>query len=199
MAQRAPLRVFKSKSRRVKIQTALERSRRTRINKTTAHLLYNSLILPYLNYCGMIWGSNYQSQLAKLVILQKRAVRLIEHVYPPQSSEPIFSKYNILKLDDLVKSQMLLIMHKFINKQLPKAFDNMFEMSVSGSHDTRIVKHLKQPFTNRNYGLFTISCLGPKLWNTIIAPQYPCLEDIPISKYSIKKVIRRHFLQLYNT
>ena len=93
-----------------------------------------------------------------------------------------------------VKSQMLLIMHKFINKQLPKAFDNMFEMSVSGSYDTRIVKHLKQPFTNRNYRLFTISCLGPKLWNTIIAPQYPCLEDIPISKYSIKKVIRRHFL-----
>ena len=29
VAQRAPLRIFKSKSRRVKIQTALERSRRT--------------------------------------------------------------------------------------------------------------------------------------------------------------------------
>ena len=138
------------------------------LDKKTAHTLYNSLILPYLNYCCIIWGSNYHSQLARLVILQKRAVRLIENVYPPESSEPIFKKYNILKLDDIVKSQMLLIVHKFINKQLPKVFDKVFELNVTELPDTRQVNHLKQPFSNRNYRLFTTGCLGPRLYLTVL-------------------------------
>ena len=168
------------------------------IDKKTTHLLYNSLILPYLNYCCMIWGSNYHSQLARLVILQKRAVRLIEHVYPPQSSEPIFMQYNILKLGDIVKSQMLLIMHKFINNQLPNVFENLYEISVTDFSGTRQVNHLKQPFSTRNYRLFTSSYLGPKLWNAIIAPQYPRLDEVPTSKNIMKNIIRRYFIQSYS-
>ena len=53
------------------------------LDKRTAHILYNSLILPYLNYCCLIWAINYNSQVEKLVVLQKRAVSLIEYVYPP--------------------------------------------------------------------------------------------------------------------
>ena len=71
----------------------------------------------------MIWGINYESQLKKLFILQKRAVRLIEHVYPPNSSEPIFKMYNLLKLNDIARSQFLIVMHTFITGKLPKVFD----------------------------------------------------------------------------
>lgn len=168
------------------------------IDKRTAHLLYNSLILPYINYCCMIWGSNYDSQLMRLVILQKRAVRLIEYVYPPFSSEPIFKKYNILKLADIVKSQMLLVMHKFVTGQLPQSFDNTYKLCVTRSPHRRQAYHLQQPFSNRNYRLFTTSCLGPKLWNAIIAPRFPCLNDVPTSKNVIKKITRRHFVHSYN-
>ena len=41
LAQRAPLRIFKSKSRRVKIQTALERSRRTLQDKIMLTLFFD--------------------------------------------------------------------------------------------------------------------------------------------------------------
>jgi hypothetical protein len=34
--------------------------------------LYYSLILPYLSYCNMIWASNYDSRISKLIILQKK-------------------------------------------------------------------------------------------------------------------------------
>ena len=168
------------------------------IDKRTAHILYNSLILPYLNYCCMIWGINYSSQLNKIVILQKRAVRLIEYVYPPHSSEPIFKQYNILKLPDIAKSQMLTVMHKFITKQLPTAFDIIYALYETSSPYRRQIKHLKQPFSNRNYRLFTTSCLGPKLWNEIIAPKFPNLYDIPSSKIIIKRVVRKYFVDTYN-
>ena len=169
------------------------------IDNRTAHLLYNTLVLPYLNYCCLIWGSNYTSQLSRLVILQKRAVRLIEYVYPPHSSEPIFKKYNILKLTDMVKSQMMLVMHKFIMKQLPAVFDNIYKIHSSDGPSRRRITHLHQPFSNRNYRLFTTTCRGPKLWNTIVADQFQSLDDVPSSKKVIKNMIRDHFVSSYNS
>ena len=173
------------------------------LDKRTSHLLYNSLILPYLNYCCLIWGINYSSQLGWLVILQKRAVRLIEHVYtppppPPCSSEPIFKKYIILRLSDIAKSQMLIVMHKFVTNQLPIAFEDVYALNVATNPHRRQVKHLKQPFSNRNYRLFTTSCLGPKLWNDTIYPQFPSLRSVPASKNVIKNIIRRHFISSYH-
>jgi len=41
-------------------------------------LLYNILILPYLNYCAAVWGSNYPTRIDKLVKLQKRAIIIID-------------------------------------------------------------------------------------------------------------------------
>ena len=41
-------------------------------------LLYNTLILPYLNYCAAVWGSNYPNRVNKLIKLQKRAIRIID-------------------------------------------------------------------------------------------------------------------------
>ena len=121
------------------------------IDQQTTCLLYNSLILPYLNYCCLIWGVNYNSQLNRLTVLQKRAVRLIEKVYAPTSSAPLFTKYNLLKIPDIAKSQMIIVMHRFLINQLPIVFDNMFKRCEPGLHNTRRTPHLDEPFSNRNY------------------------------------------------
>ena len=167
------------------------------LDKKTTRLLYNSLILPYLNYCCIVWGNNYDSQLNRLVILQKRAIRLIEHVYPPTSSEPIFKQYNLLKLNDIAKTQMLVVMHKFITKELPSALNHLYKLQDHVVLNTRQIQHLKQPFSNRNYRLFTSRYIGPKLWNEIMTSQYPSLDDIPTSKSAIKKSSRKYFVATY--
>ena len=41
-------------------------------------MVYNSLILPYLMYCTEIWGNTYEHRIRDLVLLQKRAVRIID-------------------------------------------------------------------------------------------------------------------------
>ena len=38
----------------------------------TLNTLYNTLILPYLNYCNIIWANNKPSCLRQLLMLQKR-------------------------------------------------------------------------------------------------------------------------------
>ena len=164
------------------------------IDKKTTLLLYNAMVLPHLNYCCILWGNNYSSHLEKLVILQKRAVRLIERIYPPQSSKPVFKKYNILRLGDIGRSQILLVMHKFILNQQPEAINNLFELVPEINTYTRQTLHFKQHFSYRNYRLLAIRYIGPRLWNSIIVPHFNSIHDIPSSKATMKKIIRRHFV-----
>ena len=37
-------------------------------------ILYITLILPYDQYCNMVWACNYPSNLHNLSVLQKRAI-----------------------------------------------------------------------------------------------------------------------------
>ena len=167
------------------------------IDKKTTCLLYNSLILPYLNYSCLIWGVNYNSQLTRLTVLQKRAVRLIERVYAPTSSVPLFRKYNLLKISDIARSQMLLVMHRFLINDLPPVFNDLFKRHEPGPHNTRLVPHLEEPFSNRNYRSFTTSCLGPKLWNKIFVNIYKTIPEISQSKAVIKKIVKEHYISQY--
>ena len=169
------------------------------LDNHTTLLLYNSLILPHINYCCLIWGINYNSQISKLVILQKRAVRLIDRVYPPVSAEPIFRKYNLLKLEDIAKSQMLLFVHKFFKNQLPTSFDLFFKKKNTQSQRTRRIELIEVPFSNRNYRLFTTPYLGPKLWNDMFHEEFQSIDDIPSSKLIIKRKIRTSLLNTYRS
>ena len=59
--------------------------------------LYNTLILPHLNYCLLSWGkhNNY------ILLLQKRAMRSICHNTYKAHSEPLFKECHTLKINDI--------------------------------------------------------------------------------------------------
>ena len=44
-------------------------------HKTQLKLLYNSLVLPHMDYCSAVWSNRYQSQTNQLRKVQKRAAR----------------------------------------------------------------------------------------------------------------------------
>ena len=61
-------------------------------------LLYNSLIYPYLLYCSIIWGGNSIYKLNPILILQKKALRIIANADFRAHSSPLFTKYKLLKI-----------------------------------------------------------------------------------------------------
>ena len=65
---------------------------------------YNSLFLPYLNYCNIIWGSTFLTHLEPLFLLQKRAARIVSGSPPRSHSAPIFQKLKILPIHSIVGS-----------------------------------------------------------------------------------------------
>ena len=48
--------------------------------KTSLRSLYHSLVYPYLLYCVSVWGSRYQSNLNRIIVLQKKIIRMISIV-----------------------------------------------------------------------------------------------------------------------
>ena len=62
--------------------------------------LYNTLILPYFNYCILSWGATI-SNGNRLHLLQKKVVRLISNSNYIAHTEPIYKNLRLLKLTDM--------------------------------------------------------------------------------------------------
>ena len=60
------------------------------ISKFSLRTLYYSLVYPYLYYCTIAWGSTYPSNLNRLVLLQKRVIRIINKDTFDAHTDPIF-------------------------------------------------------------------------------------------------------------
>ena len=63
--------------------------------------LYNSMILPYLYYCNLAWGGTYKANLQRIIILQKRALRIVNNSTYDANTSPIFMALKLLKFHDI--------------------------------------------------------------------------------------------------
>ena len=55
--------------------------------------LYNTLILPHLQYCVLTWGNTFRTYLNKIHIVQKKALRLINNSSYRSHAGPLFLKF----------------------------------------------------------------------------------------------------------
>jgi hypothetical protein len=89
------------------------------------HLLishYNSVVLPYLQHCLMVWGNfegnRNMAQGETLLKLQKRFVDIIAGQRGCYYENSLFAKYGILKVGDLYQQQLRIHAWKFHNDRL---------------------------------------------------------------------------------
>ena len=130
--------------------------------------LYNSMILPYLNYCNIAWGGTYKSNLQRIVILQKRALRIVNNSTHDANTGPIFKKLKLLKLHDIHSFQLGFFMFSFKNGTLPSKFNNFFLMnSQIHNHNTRNAQSFHLPLCRTNTRQFSIYFQGPKFYNSL--------------------------------
>ena len=98
--------------------------------------VYYSLIYSHIIYAIETWGTACKTELDKILILQKRAMRLMTYndtypaVYGPLiSSHPIFTKLETLKVSDIYKYQISKLIFKCINGIAPVNFQNWFKIN----------------------------------------------------------------------
>ena len=81
-----------------------------------------------LNYCSIVWAQNYNI-INRAVILQKKALRIMN--YQPRHSHTslLFRKAAVLKFKDKINLENILFISKPINNFLPSLFNTCFVFS----------------------------------------------------------------------
>ena len=130
--------------------------------------LYNTLVLSHINYGITAWSSAGVSAKTRLHILQKRALRAISHSDFRSHSNPLFIKYNQLKIGELCKLNIGTFMYKYCNNLLPSTFNLMFTTNAdTHNYNTRFASNFKYPNNKLEFGKKSISYRGVEIWNNI--------------------------------
>ena len=124
--------------------------------------IYNTLILPNINYCILSWGS----QIDKLYLLQKKAIRNIPKGDFRAHTEPLFKEHNILKVQDIYHMAILKFYSKLINDNLPNYFES-FTPQFSAGHQhynfrnpSRLLPKIKHEFQKQSLRYKLISTIN---------------------------------------
>ena len=156
--------------------------------------LYYALIYLFLTYGIIIWGNTYKTTLQPIVILQKKAMRIITFSRFDERSSPLFKSLEIIKFVDVVTFYLAIFMYKYHNKLLSPVFISFFtKITQIHSYNTRLAAKQSYylPKARTNHGIFNIRFQGPSVWNSID-------EDIKSSSLSLfKKKMKQHLIKDY--
>ena len=131
-------------------------------------MLYYSLIYPYFYYYSIVWVSTYKTNLHRLVILQKRIIRIINKSHFNAHTEPIFKDLGILKFNDIHLLQLGQFMYSCKNSFLPPKFNNSFsQINQFHSYNTRNSQAYCLPHCCTNMKKFSPFFQGPKFFNSL--------------------------------
>ena len=146
--------------------------------------VYYSLIYSHILYAIEVWGSACKTELDKIIVLQKRVIRMMvykdqynEVPGPLSSSDPIFARLQTLKVVDIYKFQTCKFIFKCLNQLTPDNFHQCYLYNHDiHTHNTRAnynsdcmaLNSLFVPFARTtNYGLKQLRINGPRIWNSL--------------------------------
>ena len=134
--------------------------------------LYYSLFFSHLSYGISVWGNADDKYIEKIRLLQNRVVRILNNSDYYASTAPIFSKLNILSLDDIYLHQFGSLMWDQDHGNLPNCFDTYFkEVREVHQHDTRMRDANKLygglRYNTKTYGKKMFRIQGPKVLNEL--------------------------------
>ena len=132
-------------------------------------LFYNSYILPYLDYCCVIWGNCSKTSLDNLLKIQfcKRAARLILDVKDIRtSSHDMFSKLGWMPLPERIKYHQSLQVYKCLKGLCPPKLQNLFQYqhSIHG-YQTRAAHKDNLFIPQKHHKSFCHT--GASIWNEL--------------------------------
>lgn len=130
--------IQKIKSKITPIIFALKKARNCLTMKCCWNI-YNSFIVPHLNYMNCIWGSASVSQLNGLTVLQNKVIKTIKKLPVLFSTIDLYSE-SLLSLNDLYEYNILLLIYKMKNGHI-KCNIPLLQAQHIHSFDTRNRDH----------------------------------------------------------
>jgi len=133
--------------------------------------LYDTLVLPHIIYCNIVWGNACKTYTLNIFRLQKRILRVC-HDNKKLSAESVFTKSNKLSFYNVNKWQTSKMIYQFVHNTniLPNSIASLFK-KISDVHNfhTRSLDNLCLfiHFARLNTRKASLKIYGPILWNKI--------------------------------
>ena len=192
------------------------------VNLGVLKSIYYSLIYSHIVYAIQVWGSANDSQLDKILILQKKAVRMMSYKdqYPPlrgplNPADPIFFELGILKVHDVFKLQVSKFIYNCLSFNTPENFwgwfnpnhtvhnyntisNSIVNMNVNDNLEVEVnvteTNILHTQCSNLvNYGAKKLKVAGVILWNNL--PE--CIRNSQ-SAFTLKRDLKKHLIEFYD-
>ena len=130
--------------------------------------LYYSFIHPYFIYWNQVWGSACRTNIEPLLILQKKALRIITGVHPRSPSEPLFCQLKFLNCENIFRYLVGRLMYRVYHEELTTPQFPFIKNSDIHMHDTRQRGHYHIPLCRTNLGKSSLRYFGALLWNKVL-------------------------------
>ena len=155
--------------------------------------IYNTLVLPHLNYGILLWGQ----QSEKLVKLQKKLVRIITNSRYNSHTDPLFKKLKLLKVTDLCALHELKFCFKLENLLLPSYFLNemFFRNNEIHRYSTRNANRYSLPQVKHAYAQNNLRYKIPIRFNSSPAEIIGKISTHTIKGFSI--YIKKYYIDRY--
>ena len=134
----------------------------------------------------------------RILVLQKRAIRIITFSNFNVASKPLFLNLRILNFFDLVKTLNILFIYQLLNHELPETIVNTFKLSLSSTGNRRRRSgFLNLPRTStQSFGTYSIRVQAISSWNCL--QENLSFENISILTFSkLKNLIKLFFFSTY--
>ena len=138
-------------------------------------------------------GNTHQTLLDKLLLLQKKALRVVFNLHARAHTDILFFESNILKINDLHSFQLGQFMYNLNTNSLPTIFNDLFSTNEHvHNYPTRQSREFHLPLLRTILAQNTFVFTGPRYWNNLD-------QSIKDAKtfVSFKYLLRKHLLKSY--
>ena len=175
-----------------KISQGLYGMRRVKhyVSRETLTKIYYAFVHSHLSFGNAIWGNTFDKYLNQLVVLQKKAVRIIHNAPYNAHTHPLFSLSKILPLKKINYLQTAQIMHQLHHGTLPPNIASCFTThSHDHPHSLRNTRLFRMPRANSSIAQRSILFHAHKIWNEIPS------QDKMKSAVQFKYLMKNHLSQ----
>ena len=145
--------------------------------------MYNTMVLPHLQYCLINWGNFGGDRNIglrdKILTLQKSLVRIICGAGRISHADPLFAKLATLKIDDLFTQSVRIFSFKFSKGMLPGTMASM----LSKAEHNYSTRGARSNFFVSHSNTRSIKSIAPKYWNSLSSP---LKESVSIATFKEK-------------
>ena len=176
--------------------------------------VYYAIFFSHLiNGCNLWSLTPCKKNLARIERLQKKCVRIMTFAPFNAHTNPIFQELELLKVQDVIKTQQLKLVFDFHADCLPEDLMGLFQLTTCVQTTNLVLNSANRallylpPFKTMTYGKKSIKYQCPKIWNHTfktgslqISPDkaknvnLQSIETI----HQFKKVLKQHYLYTYS-